>query len=179
MAEIWKPVPGFAGYYDVSDMGRVRSLDREVIQLNAWGQLMARKYRGRILAPGVDKDGYLSVVLSFQSGKVSRRIHQLVLEAFVGDCPPGMEGCHNDRNPANNRLPNLRWDTSKGNKADMLKHGTRVRGEQKHSAKLTREDVLIIRNSSMSAKDIARQYGVHWSTVYNIRGRKRWGWYNA
>lgn len=179
MAETWKPVPGFTGYYEVSDQGRVRSLDRQVIQLSAWGKLIARKYRGRILAPAPDKDGYLSVVLSFQSGKVMRRIHQLVLETFVGDCPPGMQACHNDDDPANNRLANLRWDTPKGNHADMLRRGTHARGERQGSAKLTRNDVQMILNSKTPAKEIAREYGIHWSHVYKIRSRKKWGWYNA
>lgn len=70
------------------------------------------------------KWGHLSVNL--RAG-VRRLIHRLILETFVGPCPGGMECCHNDGDPTNNALSNLRWDTSKANKADMAKHG-RVSG---------------------------------------------------
>lgn len=76
------------------------------------------------LAPGVRKDGRLSVVLNREGRRRTRLIHQLVLEAFVGPRPNGMEGCHNDGICTNNVWTNLRWDTRAGNAADTKRHGT-------------------------------------------------------
>lgn len=53
----------------------------------------------------------------------SRRVHLLVLEAFVGPCPPGLEGCHTNGDGLDNKLTNLRWDTHAANMQDRLRHG--------------------------------------------------------
>src|SRR5262249_29683708 len=77
-----------------------------------------------------------------RGGKVvCRYVHRLVLEAFVGPCPPGYVACHHDGNTANNRLPNLRWDTQSANMADQARHGRRLRGEASPRARFTEEEV--------------------------------------
>ena len=121
--ETWKPVLGFEGHYEVSDQGRVRSLDRTVSHWRGGTRLR----RGRCLKPGVagGVGGYLHVVL-MSDGKTrcNRTVHRLVLEAFVGLRPEGMQACHNDGDPHNNALSNLRWDTPASNNADKKAHGT-------------------------------------------------------
>lgn len=109
--EVWKDVPGYEGVYQVSDQGRVKSQRR-------FGTT------GGVLTPRVKADsGHLRVALC-QNGKVKDfLIHRLVLFAFVGFPAPGLEGCHNNGDPADNRLENLRWDTSKANSADIFLHG--------------------------------------------------------
>lgn len=72
-------------------------------------------------------------------------VARIVLEAFRGPCPDGMECCHGDRNPRNNRIDNLRWDTPLANAADRERHGTKAYGERSGNAKLTTEQVLDIR----------------------------------
>ena len=62
--------------------------------------------------------GYLAVTLWRKGQQNTKYVHRLVLEAFVGPCPPGMEACHNNSNPADNRLSNLRWDTRQANHKD-------------------------------------------------------------
>lgn len=106
-------------------------------------------------------------------------VHRLVLEAFVGPCPDGMEGCHfPDRNPANNRLENLRWDTPKSNAADKVIHGTDNTGERHGLAKLTDEIVLAIRadhaTGNFTYPQLGRKYNVDATTIYKIVKRKRW-----
>lgn len=100
--EIWKPIPGFPGY-EVSDMGRVRSFK--------WNDV-------RILRPATNPKGYLGVLLSNQNKKSFLRIHQLVMLAFVGPRPAGLEVCHGPGGQANNRLENLRYDTNLANLAE-------------------------------------------------------------
>jgi hypothetical protein len=111
-----------------------------------------------------------------------RRIHRLVLEAFVGPAPDGMEGCHNDGNPENNNLLNLRWDTHASNMADQLAHGTKsappvARGEAHPMTSLTSEDVRAIRAPAARHglhMALARRYGVSNQTIRRIRERTVW-----
>lgn len=122
MSERWLPVVDHEGLYEVSDHGNVRSLPRQAIDS------IGRKYsyKGRALRYFPQADlGHLYLRLRCRNGEWRGfSVHRLVLSAFVGACPKGMEGCHNDGNPANNHLSNLRWDTPRGNAADKVLHGT-------------------------------------------------------
>ena len=117
--EDWLPVPGYEGLYDVSDLGRVRSIDR-LVPRDSGGRM--RIQRGRILKQGM-RGRYQCVTLCLD-GKTERfSVHRLVLLAFRGECPPGMEACHHDDDPLNNRLDNLRWDTKSANSLDRIRNG--------------------------------------------------------
>jgi hypothetical protein len=78
--------------------------------------------------------GHLNVVLYYLAPDEGRnaRIHTLVLEAFAGPRPEGMEGCHNDGNPTNNHIDNLRWDTRSANNQDTLRHGRHEKKRRTH-----------------------------------------------
>jgi hypothetical protein len=117
--ERWLPVVGCEGYYEVSDCGRVRSIDRVV----RCGDGTVRRYRGKLLSQGVDKHERRYVALSSGGVSITQRVHVLVLTAFVGPRPPGFEGCHGDDDPANNYWLNLRWATSTENKLDRVRNG--------------------------------------------------------
>ena len=112
--ERWLPVVGFEDLYEVSNFGRVKSLGRPYCN-------GVRSFPPRILRPGPSNYGHLSVVLGRGN---TWMVHTLVLTAFIGPRPPGAEGCHNDGNPANNHLDNLRWDTRSNNIRDGVRHGT-------------------------------------------------------
>ena len=133
--ERWLPVVGHEGSYEVSDLGRVRSLDRTRVYTSKWGTPMRRFFPGRILfASSTAKTGYS--IVHFGNGQ-SGLVHRLVLTAFVGPPPEGTECCHNDGNPQNNRLENLRWDTHQSNLLDQAVHGNhhcanRMRCPRKH-----------------------------------------------
>lgn len=81
-----------------------------------------------VLRPSITKKGYRNYVLCVNGTKKYCQGHRLVLQAFVGPCPEGMEACHNNGNPADNRLENLRWDTPSSNALDKVKHGTAKHG---------------------------------------------------
>jgi hypothetical protein len=118
-SENWRAVVGFEGLYEVSDQGRARTL----------GRIDTRGHRrpARLLTPSPDSEGYLKVALTPASldgtpqKAISCRVHVLVLGAFVGPCPDGMEGCHGNDIPTDNALVNLRWDTPIANRADQAR----------------------------------------------------------
>lgn len=162
--EIWKPVVGFEGY-EVSTLGRVRSFR------NRHG----RRAEPRLLKPGAMSKGYLLVVLRDGENSHSRCVHRLVLEAFIGPRPPGVEARHvNDRDPNNNCLSNLVWGTSKQNEDDKIRHGTSQHGERNHRAKLTNLQAQEIRVSQERGDDLARQYNVAKSVISQIRTGKKY-----
>ena len=105
-------------------------------------------------------------------------VHRLILEAFIGPCPDGLEGCHGpDTDTSNNRLDNLRWDTHQSNIDDTEHDGTRPHGSQKTLAKLTESDIPEIRRlhaEGWSQSRIAEQYNMQQTTISAICRRKRW-----
>lgn len=120
--ERWLPVPGYEGGYEVSNHGRVRSLDRTIVTSNG----VVRRQPGRTLTPHSLPKGHLFVKVGSRArGNRAKHhlVHRLVLEAFVGPCPPGMEACHWDGDPTNNRVDNLRWDTPSANQHDKKHQG--------------------------------------------------------
>lgn len=119
MIETWLPVIDYEGLYEVSDYGRVQSLDRWVPDGRN-----GRNLKGRILTPGPCIGGkYLSVNLSKNGVQHTVLVQYLVLESHVGPRPPGLEACHRDDDGHNNWLYNLRWDTRKSNISDREKNG--------------------------------------------------------
>lgn len=168
--EEWRPVVGYEGRYEVSNLGRVKSIRRS--RKNPSGNL--------IMSPSTHGDGYKQVQLA--DGRIRTfRVHVLVLTAFVGPKPDGTYGCHNDGNPANNCKDNLRWDTPSANQRDREKHGTGASGGNNPRAVLSPSDVVEIRKELLSkqaerglAVRLARRYGVSSSVVYAIKNGRSW-----
>ena len=99
--EEWRDVPGFPGY-QASSLGRVRS-PRKILKLS------------------IDTGGYLTVTLGHAT---QRRVHCLVMLAFVGPPPEGQEVCHDNGDKQNARLDNLYYGTRERNIEDAVRHGT-------------------------------------------------------
>jgi hypothetical protein len=175
MIEEWKPVVGWELYYEVSNLGRVRSLDR-VVQVRGSRPHM-RLFKGKPIKPREHK-GYAYCDLTVGDLSKTFSIHKLVLESFIGQRPSDLHDCcHNDGNKSNNILSNLRWDTKKANQADRLDHGTDSRGEKSHLAKLSAEEVVRIRamlNDGIYHKDIAKLFGVNRTTITQINLNNTW-----
>lgn len=111
------------------------------------------------------------------NGQSNQYVHLLVLMAFIGQRPDGMEGCHNDGNSLNNAAKNLRWDTIKANRADSIAHGTLARGEDFPQAKLTDDKVRMLRARNAageSPKALAKEFGIHKRNVFRVLNRDTW-----
>ena len=171
MTEIWKPVPGWKDFYEVSDHGNVRSLDRVVVDAN--GRQM--KFRGQSLKLFDNKRGYFKVTLSKGNILCNGLVHQLVAAAFIGPRPKGMDTCHNDGDRRNNHISNLRYDTRKNNLEDMIIHGTSLSGEKNVNAKLTADDVQFIRSCPHSNRELSEHFLISRSQVERVRNGQRWG----
>jgi hypothetical protein len=169
--EVWKAIKGFEGAYEVSSLGRVRSLDRDIP--TRYGTLATRK--GRILKTRGSR--YHLAILSVDKTKSARYVHDLVLEAFVGPRLDGMQARHYpDRNTNNNAVDNLQWGTPSENCADKVIHGTALRGERNHKCKIPDSAIPVILarlSAGEPATRIARDYGVSYTPIYNIRDRRR------
>lgn len=117
----WKAIPGYEGSYEVSDDGQVRSVER--FRRVGKGEGSLRLYPSQVRSLCADKAGYSRVTLKVCGVRRCHLVHHLVLEAFVGPKPPGMECRHLNGNPADNRLANLQWGTSSENSYDVVRHG--------------------------------------------------------
>ena len=115
MKEQWKPISGYEGLYEVSDLGRVKSFDR----IDKIGRL----HKGRVLKAAKEGGGYSFVSLFRNGVRSHKKVHQLVAEAFLGKCPNGYEVNHIDENKSNNSCNNLEYVTRHEN----LVHGTRMK----------------------------------------------------
>ena len=124
--ENWLPVVGWEGLYEVSDQGRVRSLDR--VLASATGP---RQWRGRIHRLDTDKHGYPCIRLGGSRGKRSA-VHHLVMAAFVGPRPEGQEVRHLNDIRDDNRLANLAYGTRSENMYDCIRNGSHNRASRTH-----------------------------------------------
>jgi hypothetical protein len=126
-------VVGYEGYYEVSDLGRVRSLDRVATRS---GGSHPRPIRGQVLAIQTrdNGSGYTTqaISLSREGQRRARSVHALVIASFVGPRPAGAEVCHNNGDGTDNRLLNLRYDSRSGNVLDTVRHGTHRQAARTH-----------------------------------------------
>jgi len=175
--EIWRDVVGYEGLYQVSNMGRVKSLKR----LDS----MSRHVSEKILSANGLSAGYRHITLARNGDRDKRKIHWLVCEAFLGKRPSGLQCNHKNGKRTDNRLENLEYCTQSEN----MMHAYRIlgkshdpnnipRGEKHKRAKLTESDVLDIRRicntGNYSQKKLGEKYGVHPSLIYRINKNLIW-----
>ena len=130
----------------------------------------------RTVAVSKTRDGYLQVHLWNRRKNKLRRIHTLVLEAFVGPPPPNHQVCHENNNRGDNRLENLRWGTIQDNIRDREATGNTARGERGNS-KLTTADVCRIRKmrgQGVVFQAIANSLNVSKRQVMRICKKESW-----
>lgn len=174
--EIWKPVVGYEGLYEVSNLGNVRSVDSMRITHNQYGEHLS-KYKGRLLKPGKNSDGYLYVNLCCQCVQKTFRVHRLVAEAFIPNPDNLPEVNHIDEDKTNNRVDNLEWVSHIQN----MRHGTCIErfsktltnrnDKSKPVGQYTRKWVLI--GTYPSLREVWRQKGYNDAFICKACNNKR------
>lgn len=161
MTEIWEPIAGYEGLYEVSDLGRVRSLRHAPIML---------------LSPWPDSDGYPRIGLWDGERQTKFPVHRLVALAFHGDKRNVLhnEVAHLDGDSANPRADNLKWVSKVENRSHRKLHGTESNGERHGNARLTEAAVRHIRSTSATRSSLAAQYEVTPWAIDDVRSRRNW-----
>ena len=158
-------IPGLDGYF-VTKEGRVYSDHRKGI---------------RELKQRLSKFGYPRVRISMNGRRIPVHVHKLVLETFVGHCPPGMQCRHLDGDRTNARLGNLAWGTPQENADDRVSHGNVPVGTRHAKSRYTEEQILEMRrrwNGGATYRDIMKEFGGSKSAVISACNGKTWAHIN-
>ncbi len=175
MREIWKDAVGWAGYYQVSNIGNVRSITRVVEKHECAGKVISINIPGKMLKPGSEKLGYLSVALLRGGLQKTHKVHRLVAEAFIPN--PKILPCVNHKNEvrSDNRIENLEWVSKSENSLYSIRNGTNKNvGECHPCAKLKAIDIPFIRQSEKDLDELARMFGVTVSAISSVRCGRTW-----
>ena len=165
--QIWKPVLGFEGFYEASESGEIRSIQRQNTKNK-------RLMGGDFVKPILGSRGYFVVNLTKPGIRKQIFLHKIILEAFIGPRPKGFQCCHNDGNKLNCNLENLRWDTISNNHKDKRLHGTWQIGEKANNAKLTNEIVIFIRKNKLTPKEAAKKFNMSITNAKRIVNKETW-----
>lgn len=164
----WRDIPGYEGFYQVSNTGLVRRIK------SAKGT-----HVGKILVRGISAAGYPYHILCVNAKGKNWRVHQLVMLAFVGVAPAGMEINHKSGIKTDNRLENLEYVTHQENITHTIElKGCAVQGTKNHNAKLNDERVREIRrlysSGLMPIYKLAPIYGVSRTVIWSVVHHLKW-----
>jgi len=172
--EVWRPVVGWEGFYEVSDHGRIRSIPRvvpragtRIVSLAADPQpvTLDRLTPGRLLSQRRKRHGFMAVELSRDGKHWTTGVHRLVLEAFVGPCPAGHMAVHRNGDKTSNHLSNLYWAPRSYN-----------RGASHPQHKLSESQARQIMSDTRTLREIAADHGIAPSYAWKIRSGKARHW---
>lgn len=171
--EQWKDVIGYEGLYQVSDLGRVKSLRKKV---KARTDSFSYK-RERILKQAIDK-GYLRTCLTHSCKKETTKVHRLVALVFIPNNENKPQVNHKNTIKKDNRLTNLEWNTEKENVNHAYDNNLvpLMKGERHGASKLTEKDVLEIRSlrGVISGVELSKRYDISTSIICAIFKRRIW-----
>lgn len=174
--EIWKDIIGYEGAYQISSLGRVKSLEKIIYRTNQHKHKRRCVYKEKILKCIYRKTNYQYVVL-YKNGDSGKKfaVHRLIAINFILNKENKPCINHIDGNPRNNTVSNLEWCTHKENTKHAIdtglynqfkKDGVRI--------KLTPKDVFEIRQSKERPTRLAKKYNIEYASVYNIRNYRTW-----
>lgn len=176
--EIWKDIIGFEGIYQISDLGRVKSLERVIMRSDG----KPYPVRQRIIAVNKYFDstgnGYLGVCLIFKGKRKTKHIHRLMAESFLSNPNNHPQLNHIDGNKFNNVLSNLEWCTASENVKHAYRTGLKLptRLSKTHLKEFEiREIKRLAKNKLMRQIDIAKKYKCSVATVSSIKNGTRHG----
>lgn len=180
--EVWKDIPKYKGYYQVSNFGNVRSLDRIVNKPNSISYLR----KGKMCKLSKSNLGYMTIGFTVNNKKVNKYVHRLVAEVFITNMNNYPQVNHIDCNKTNNIVYNLEWCTNSQNHIHATKNGLNklhlhrvaYSGEENGRSLLNKEQVLEIKQKYIpykySAKKLSKEYNVSESCITHILNNTSW-----
>lgn len=164
--EIFKDIIGYEGIYQISNLGRVKSLKRFVDNHSG----LKKQLKEKILKNHISKTGYYVIDLKNNSLRKTFKVHRLIAIMFISKVNGKDFVNHIDGNKLNNSIDNLEWCTiSENNKHAELTGLKNDSGVNNSKSKLTKENVLFIRQSSLKLKELSEMFGINQSGVSKIR----------
>lgn len=176
MKEIWKPVVGYEGLYEVSNLGRVKTLPKTHVFKNGG----VYNYPEKIMSACLNSNGYPQLKLFRNGVRKVTAVHRLVAAAFIPNPENKTDVNHIDGVKTNNTVTNLEWATKLENSLHAKVNGLmcRLKGSTNPMAKISESDVLSIieerKNIKTSHKELANKYGVGTATISNICRNTSW-----
>lgn len=174
--EIWKNIPKFKNEYQISDMGRIRSVLKVIVKSDN------SKYtrRSKVLKPDIKHDGYARGAVSLVGKMIPYKIHRLVAIAFIPNPENKKTVNHINGIKTDNRAVNLEWNTQQENVTHSHKHGLAyiLKGSEIGNSILKENQVVEIRAKFVpriyTRKKLANEYGVTEATIKDILGGRTW-----
>lgn len=171
--EVWKDVKEFLGYYQVSNLGRYRSVERTV----TFADGRVRTFESKILKPFTSKKGYPTATLSYKGKNYKRYVHRMVAESFLELEEGDVEVNHIDGDKLNNTASNLEWISHSDNLTHFHANSNSNSGERNNLSVLKDKDIVSIREMSskgVSSKEISSLYEVDYKTIWRIVTYQTW-----
>ena len=167
--EIWKDIKKYEGIYQVSNLGRIKSLERKVRHREGF-----KLVKAKFLSLCYDKDKYLVIGLWKNGIRINYKVHRLVASEFILNDKNKPSINHKDCNKNNNLVDNLEWVTPKENKIHAKFMGLLPVGESNGASKLNRKDIINIRNDKRNNILISKDYDVTPKNIWYIKANKTW-----
>ncbi|HUS94032.1 MAG TPA: NUMOD4 motif-containing HNH endonuclease [Patescibacteria group bacterium] len=175
--EIWKDIPGCEGYYQASNLGRIRAVER-MVKTKPKGKWYMRKLPFTIRAQGTNQTGYKMVGLCINGIESQHRVHRLVASAFIPNPENKSDINHKNGNKNDNSVENLEWMTRGENHRHAYLTGLkrRPKGKRILNEKKVLEIKLLLSRKNIKNSEISRLFSVSGTCISNIKSNKRWGY---
>lgn len=176
MKELWKDIEGYKGFYQISNLGKVRSMNRIIVRSDG----LKMNFKGKSLSEATDSIGYSFVVLSSNLTSKSFMVHRLVASSFVDNPDSLPEVNHKNGIKTDNRVENLEWTTHSQNVKHAYETGLLIskKGIDHHLSKLNDNQVIKIRalykSGEYSQRELAKRFGVTQTLISQIVIGKIW-----
>lgn len=173
--EIWKSVSGFDDFYEASNLGNIRSKDRIVKKFSFICKKEVNQfYYGKLLKQQTNKLGYKFIHIGINGKKYNIQSGSFILRAFAGEPKQNQVCCHNDGNPSNNLIENLRWGTHKENMEDRKKHGRYKGGSEHHYTKAPKEIIDKVKDCQITIQEAMLLTGLSYKIFWRAKRGETW-----
>ena len=169
--EEWKDVSGYEGFYKVSNLGNIKSVDRKIERSTSVMEL-----KGKAMSRYIGNTGYPMVSLCINGESKRYSVHRIVAKAFLSNPLNKAYVNHIDGNKQNSNLENLEWSTPTENSIHAHEHGLANvgKGEKHRSAKLTVDKVKYIRESSKTVRELSSMFNVSKQAIRDVKMKRSW-----